>query len=375
MSPYPLSVVEETLSRRRGARLIAAAVAALVGAVPLGPALAACPPGVRGETGDRLLVGFAPMEPFVMRPGTDGQVRGYSVELLRTMARREGWSLDLIELAPDTLRQRVAGCQVDVGVLGVPVSAALTEAVDLSQTYLVTATTAAVRADDLARAGPSAGESRGGRIARAGLRAMVWGLVALALLALSSWLLNVATRRRGRLAVRWRRADPSVSGPLSGLRWLWRSTTGRVLAALWVAAGLVFGISGRAGAVKPLNFGEDPLRALIDRSTHHKTLIGERVPDGQHVTCSVDEAKACFRAFEDGTLAAVAGPREVLCSHVLDLGLDGVVLRDDLAVAERYAFLLPPGSPLRLALNRAILKQHDELDGHESIVHCPRGAR
>lgn len=349
------------------------ALAALVLAAPLAPARA-CPPGARGQAGDTMRVGYAPGAPFVLRPGTDGQARGFSVELLRAMARRAGWSLELIELAPDTLHRRIAECQIDVGVVGVPVSAALADHVDLSQTYLVSATTVLVHADDVTRAGPSAGETRGGRIAHAGLRGVLWGLVALALLALASWLMNVATRRRGRLGLRWRPADPTVGGPVGGLRWLWRSTTGRVLAALWIAAGLVFGVTGRTvGAVKPLHLGGDPLRELVDQASQTEALIGERMPDGQHITCSPDGAAACFRAFEDGTLAAVAGPREVLCSHALDLGLDRVVLRDDLAVPERYAFLLPPESPVRVALNRAILELHQEPGATPPMVPCPGG--
>ena len=356
-------------------RPVAAILAALALAAPLATARA-CPPGVRGEPGDTLRVGYAPQAPFVLRPGTDGHVRGFSIELLRAMAARAGWTLELTELAPDTLHRRIAGCQLDVGVVGVPVSEGLAHDVDLSQTYLVSATTVAVRADDLARAGASAGESRGGRIAHAGLHGLLWGLVALALLALSSWLLNVATRRRGHGALRWRRADPTVNDPIGGLRWLWRSTTGRVLASLWIAAGLVFGITGRTvGAVKPLHLGGDPLRELVEEAAHAETLIGERMPDGQHVTCSSDGAAACFRAFEDGALAAVAGPREVLCSHLVDLGLDGVVLRDDLAVSERYAFLLPPDSPLRLALNRAILHVHQDPGAYPPAVPCPGGPR
>jgi ABC-type amino acid transport substrate-binding protein len=368
-------VVDRMRWRRSAGRPVAAALAALVLAAPLAPARA-CPPGLRGEPGDRLRVGYAPLAPFVLRPGTDGQVRGFSMELLRTMAERAGWSLELTELAPDTLHRRIADCQIDVGVVGVPVSAGLANDVDLSQTYLVSATTVVVHADDLTRAGASAGESRSGRIAHAGLHGLLWGLVALALLALSSWLLNVATRRRGRLGLRWRRADPTVSGPVGGLRWLWRSSTGRVLAALWIAAGLVFGVTGRTvGAVKPLHLGGDPLGELVEQAADTENLIGERMPDGQHVTCSSDGAAACFRAFEDHALAAVAGPREVLCSHVLDLGLERVVLRDDLAVPERYAFLLPPDSPLRLALNRAILEMHQERGAFPPTVSCPGGPR
>jgi ABC-type amino acid transport substrate-binding protein len=369
---YRVCRVADGMRGRGAARWIAAVLAVLGVAAPLGAARAACAPGVRGAAGDRLRVGFAPMAPFVLAAGTDGKVRGYAVDLLRALAGREGWELDLVELAPDTLHRRVEDCEIDVGVVGVPVSASLAREVDFSQTFLVTVTTVVVRTDDLGRAGPSAGESQSWRIARAALRGLAWGLAALGLLALSSWLLNIATRRRGPHAVRWRRADPSVSGPLVGLRWLWRSTTGRVLAALWIAAGLVLGTTGRTGgAVEPLRLGADPLRALIERAAHTEALVGERIPDGDQVICSGESVKACFRGFADGALAAVAGPREVLCTNVLDLGLDDVVLRDDLAVSERYAFLLPPGSPLRLELNRAILQEHEEAASSGPLVHCP----
>jgi ABC-type amino acid transport substrate-binding protein len=335
-------------------------------------ARAACPPGrARGERGDALRVGFAPAAPFAMPAGSDGVVRGFAVELLRRVAAREGWTLELIELSPKTLRARVADCELDVGVAGVPASAALAASVDFSRPYFSTVTTAVVHAGDVGRAGRVEG-SAGGRMARAAVRGLVWGLAALALLGLASWMLNAASRRRGTYGLRWRRADAAVSGPLAGLRWLWRSTTGRVLAGLWVAVGLVLGTAGHsADAMQSLLIGGDALRDLVEKAAHDETLLGERSPDGEHVTCSADATTACFRGFADGTLVAVAGPREVLCAHVVDLALDRVVLRDDLAVPEEYAFLLPPGSQLRVALDRGLLRLHEETARHRTIVPCP----
>jgi len=354
-------------------------VAALVGVGLLvgGAARAECPIGqARGESGDRLRVGFAPMAPFVVPAGSDGQVRGFAIDLLRTLAAREGWTLELVELSPDTLRERIADCQLDLGAGGRPTSATLAESVDFSRPYFSTVTTAVVHQDDPGRATPSAGKSPGGRLAHAGARGLVWGLVALVLLALASWMLNVASGWHRRGVLRWRRADPSVSGPLAALGWLWRSSTGRVLVVLWIAVGLVLGTTGRtSGAIQPLVLGEDPLRGLVEQAAHTEKLVGERYPDGDRVSCSADALKACFRGFADGTLAAVAGPREVLCSQVLDLALDRVVLRDDLSVPEQYAFLLPPGSPLRLALDRALLRLHEDSGGHQPIIRCPGDPR
>jgi ABC-type amino acid transport substrate-binding protein len=356
-----------------------AALAALLLAGPLAasPARAGCPPGhPRGEPGDRLRVGFAPAPPFVVSADDDGQVGGLAVEVLRSLARREGWTLELIELGRATLLERVARCELDLGVAGVPESAALAETLDFSQPYFSTVTTAMVHAGDIGRARPAAGGGAGGRFVRAALRGLVWGLLALALLALSSWLLNATSGWSWRRRLLWRRADSEVSGPLAGLRWLWRSTTGRVLAALWVAVGLLLGTTGRTGgAVRPLRLGDDPVRALVEKAAHTDTLVGERYPDGEQISCSADAARACFSGFADGMFDAVAGPREVLCAHILDLALDRAVLRDDLAVPQEYAFLIPQGSPLRLALDRALLRLHEEAGGRAQGTRCPGGGQ
>jgi ABC-type amino acid transport substrate-binding protein len=265
----------------------------------------------------------------------------------------------------------VADCELDVGLLGVPVSTQLAASVDFSRPYFSTSMTAVVHAGDAGRAGrqhPSAVR----RIAGAGLRGLVGGALAVGLLALASWMLNAASRRRGTYGLRWRRADAAVNGPLAGLRWLWRSITGRVLAVLWIVVGIMLGATGQsAEAVGPLLVGEDALRGLVEKAAHEDTVVGERYPDGEHVDCSREAGAACFRGFADGTLVAVAGPREVLCAHLGDLALDHVVLRDDLAIAEQYAFLLPPASPLRVSLDRALLRLREAGTHRKPSVHCP----
>jgi hypothetical protein len=335
----------------------------------------ACPPaGARGIRGDRLVVGFSAAAPFVVTTSNDREVHGLAIELLRTLAAAEGWRLELVELSPETLRTRLAACELDVGVVGVPVNASLAASLDLSQPYLSTVTTVIVNAHDVARAGPLAGQSRGGRLARAFSRGLAYGLVALGVLAVASWLLNAFTGILGARTLRWRRIDATVSGPWAGLRWLWRSTTGRVLAAGWILAGIVLGASGRAGTAPPLVLGEDPLRALVVRAAHAEALEGERYPDGAQVSCSASEARACFRGFADGTLAAIAGPREILCTQALALSLDDVVLRDDLAIPEQFAYLLPPGSPLRAHLDVALLRHHERAGIARPVTRCPGAA-
>jgi hypothetical protein len=307
----------------------------------------------------------------VITGANDGQVHGYAIELLRTLAAREGWKLDLVELSVETLRSRLEACELDLGVLGVPVSAELASTLDLSQPYLSTVTTVMVNANDAARAGPGAGQSTAGKILHALGRGLVYGVLALVGLGLASWFLNAFSGFRGTRRLHWRRMDSTISGPFAGLRWMLRSGTGRILATVWIIAGVILGATGRTGAARPLVIGEDPLRRLVERAAHTETLVGERYPDGEKVRCAANEARDCFRGFGDGMLAAIAGPREILCTQALDLSLDHVLLRHDLEIPEQFAYLLPPESPLRARLDVALLRQHEEARAHEPLTHCP----
>src|SRR5262249_21722815 len=97
----------------------------------------------------------------------------------------------------------------------------------------------------------------------------------------------------------------------------------------------------------------------------------ERYPDGAQVTCSASEARACFRGFADGTMSSIAGPREILCLHALALSLDRTILRRDLEIPEQFAYLLPPGSPLRPRLDLGLLRQHERGRARAPLVRCP----
>src|SRR5262249_37460076 len=150
--------------------------------------------------------------------------------------------------------------------------------------------------------------------------------------------------------------DAAVSGPWAGLRWLARSITGRVLSAGWVVIGIAIGVSGAIVGAPPRVLGQDPLRSLVEKAAHNEAPVGERYPDGAQVSCSAAEARACFRGFSDGTMSAIAGPREILCMHAQALSLDGAILRRDLDIPEQFAYLLPIGSPLRARLDLALLR-------------------
>lgn len=358
------------------------ALSALAVCVTGGTARAACPAGrATGARGDALIVGFTAGPPFVIATSADRQVRGLGIDLLRALAASEGWRLELVELSAETLRRRLAGCELDVGVVGAAVSAGMiapgadaAPMLELSQPYFSTVTTVIVNEDDDVRAAPAAGHGRVGRLGHRGLRGLAYGLVALAVLALASWLLNTFTGFPGTRSLRWRRIDTAVSGPWAGLCWLRRSITGRVLAVAWVAAGLMLGATGAIDAAPPV-LGDDPLRALVEHAAHGQALVGERYPDGARVSCSAGEARDCFRGFAHGTLAAIAGPRESLCMHALALSLDDATLRGDLDIPAYFAYLLPPGSPLRARLDLALLRQHERAQVAAPLVRCPGDGR
>lgn len=357
---------EGRLRWSRGVLLAAAAACAPA------PAGATClPDHPHGEAGDRLRVGFVPGPPLVVTGASDGKPHGFAIDVLRALAGREGWQLDLVEVSAATLPARVGACELDVGVAGVPVSAAQARSVDYSLPYLATVTTAIVHGDDESRAGAWAEPRPGRRLAAAVARAAVGALVAVVSLALAAWVFNVSSRVVER-RLRWRRTDAAVAGPWTGLRWLWRSGAGRGLLVVWLVTGGLSGAAGPPGDVaRPLSLGQDPVRALVEAAAHTDQIFAERIPDREQVPCAAGAAQACFRGFADRTMAAVAGPREILCAAAEDLAMDGVSLREDVAVPEQFAFLLPPGSPLRVRLNAALLRWAEEQGVRPQVTRCP----
>jgi ABC-type amino acid transport substrate-binding protein len=331
------------------------------------------PTGLRGDT---LVVGYSPGPPFVTEK-RDGGVEGIAIDLLRVLAEQEGWQLSFVELSPDSLRARLAACLLDIGVLGVAVRTSLIAlgsandpTLEMSQPYLSTVTTVIVNEGDVSHA--PTGHGRAGHVLRVAGRGLLYGAAALALLAVASWLLNAFTASRRSL--RLRRIDETVSGPLAGLRWLWRSITGRVLFAVWLVIGAVLGVtSAIGGTLLDVFDSDDALGALVTRAAHHDVLYAERLPDGKHVSCEGGEERACFRGFADGTMSAIAGPRELLCMHALALSLDGTTLRGDLEIPEHYAYLLPPASPLRAHLDLALLREHERSSVVTRPARCPGG--
>lgn len=344
------------------------------------PAHATCPPGrATGARGDTLVVGYAASPPFVVVTSSERQAGGFAIALLRTLAAQEGWTLDLVELNPDTLRMRLAACLLDAGVIGTPVSTALLEpgaasapTLELSYPYFSTVTTAIVTPDDAHARGH---RSAAGELARIAVRGLVWGVIALGALAAAVWLLNAFSGFPGTRSLRWRRLDAAVSGPWAGLRWLARSTTGRVLCATWLVVGIALGATWAIGGEATAILGGDPVRAMVERAAHTDALVGERLPDHAQVTCAIDAGHDCFRGFANGTISAIAGPREVLCMHATALSLDRAILRSDLEIPEQIAFLLPPGSALRARLDLALLRQHERSRVVDQLARCPGDAQ
>jgi ABC-type amino acid transport substrate-binding protein len=369
------------------ARVFPVVLAALLASLAPGRAHAACSEdratGARGDgratgaRGDTLVVGYSAGPPLVTET-RDGEVRGFAVELLHALAAQEGWHLSFVELSPESLRARLSACLLDVGVFGVAVSTKLIAGagsdpmLEVSYPYFSTVTTVIVNEFDASHA---AKHGRVGQVLRVAGRGLAYGLAALMLLAAASWLLNAFSGFPGTRSLRFRRLDATVSGPWAGMRWLWRSITGRALCAVWLVIGIALGVTSAIGGPLLQVLGDDPLRAIVERAAHEDKLIGERLPDHAPVECAGGEERACFRGFADGTMSAIAGPRETLCMHALALSLDNAFLRTDLEIPEQFAYLLPPASPLRARLDLALLRQHESSSVVDRPVRCPGDPR
>lgn len=360
-------------------RVVAVVLAGLLAWMTSERAHAACAlDRATGARGDTLVVGYTEGPPLVTET-RDGEVRGFAVELLRRLATQEGWRLSFIELSPESLRARLSACLLDVGVFGVAISTSLLAPgsgsdpmLEASYPYFSTVTTVIVNEADASHA---TARGRVGQVVRVAMHGLAYGLAALALLAAASWLLNAFSGFPGMRSLRLRRLDATVSGPWAGMRWLWRSITGRVLCAVWLVIGIALGVTSAIGGSLLDVLDEDPLRAIVEQAAHEDALIGERLPDHAHVRCSGGEERACFRGFADGTMSAIAGPRETLCMHALALSLDEAFLRSDLEIPEQFAYLLPPASPLRARLDLALLRQHERSSVVDRPVRCPGDAR
>ncbi|HEY0992256.1 MAG TPA: hypothetical protein VGD80_34630 [Kofleriaceae bacterium] len=360
------------------ARVFPVVLAALLASLAPGRARAACSEDrATGARGDTLVVGYSAGPPLVTDT-RDGEVRGFAIERLRALAVQEGWRLTFVELSPESLRARLSACLLDVGVFAVAVSTKLMAGagsdpmLEVSYPYFTTVTTVIVNESDASHA---AGHGRMGQVLRVAGRGLAYGLAALALLAAASWLLNAFSGFPGTRSLRLRRLDATVNGPWAGMRWLWRSITGRVLCAVWLVIGIALGVTSAIGGPLLQVLDADPLRAIVERAAHNDKLIGERLPDHAPVECSGSEERACFRAFADGTMSAIAGPRETLCMHALALSLDDAFLRTDLEIAERYAYLLPHASKLRARLDLALVRLHERSSAVDRPVRCPGDPR
>jgi len=357
----------------RAARLPAVAAFALI------PLLAAPAPSSAQPLSDRpLVVGTKEAPPFAIR-GADGSWSGISIDLWQNIAADLGVEFELREMELAALLAAVGGGDVDVAVAAVTVTPEREAAMDFTHAFHVSGLGIAVSSE------------RGlGWIAvleqffsLAFLR-VVTGLAAL-LLAVG-WLVWLFERRRN---------TEQFGGPAShgiGSAFWWSAVTmttvgygdkapqtvgGRVVALLWMFAALIVISTFTASITASLTVGS--LRSGIEGP---EDLPGARVGS---VTASASAAYLDRAAVSFTPSATLGDALASLASGALDAVVyDLPILRYQArqrfgrrlavlpVVFERqlYAIALPPDSPLREPINRALLARtttpdwQRQLDGY-----------
>jgi ABC-type amino acid transport substrate-binding protein len=322
----------------------------------LSPAERALESGAKVE----LAVGYAEAPPLVWNAqGRPQQPVGIAVDVLELLARKNGWTLRFHPFSLDDVVANVAACKLDLGIIHqVPRGLWQRQELDLTIPYLASVAavarnrTAPVAAEDEVAAAPGTG--RVGSWLASGVRALLFGLLALGSLVLLVSLVNLRMPRapgRWPERVRFVALDPSVGGPAGALRWLRSARSGRVLVGLWVLGGI-----GVAFASAPPSGGggaesRAALVTALRQSIEDVEAIGVR-PGSRVVRCP--DVVRCLQDLARGDLTALAGDAELICHHVRAESLNNVRFEPDLLWPHAHQYLVPPAGPLRRTLNAAL---------------------
>jgi len=317
----------------------------------------------------RVRVLVKPVAPFVI-VRDDGAVAGFSIELWQALARRMGLESEIVMVGGvSDLLAGVESGRADLGIAAVSITAAREARVDFSHPYFRSGLQIMVPAGDA------------GLIAR--MRGVIGGLAGshsfrLALGALL--VLVLATAHVVWLAERRRNPQFARRYPLGlwdGIYWTMvtistvgygdktpKTHPGRVIALVLMVFGyLAFAwftatiassmtVSRLEGAISGPGDLPGKTVATVSGSTGEAYL--RRLP-GVRIL-SLERVEETFRAIENGRADAVVYDFPVLGHYLLGAGRGRVRLAGPVFQPEPYGIVLPEGSPLRNALNRALLE-------------------
>ncbi|NQD95768.1 transporter substrate-binding domain-containing protein [Pseudomonas sp. CrR25] len=321
-------------------------------------------PGWADEPPAKVLrVGISEVPPFVIQE-PDGSWRGISIDLWQSIAEQSGYRYELQPMAFERLLPGLETGQLDVVVGALTMTAEREERFDFTHPFYQTG---------LAIAVPRNGE--GGWAALKGL--LSWQFVGL-VLGLATLLLLVGAlvwlfeRRRNR--------EQFGGSPAQGLgaSFWWAAVTmttvgygdkapltlgGRVIALVWMFAGLVMVSTFTAAVTSALTVGslqggiqgtEDLRRAhvaTIDKTVSARYLEGQRIRHSDY-----PNLLEAMRAVQQGAAEAVVYDLPILQYRNGELGQGGLRVLPGTFENQAYAFALASGSPYRERLSQAVLR-------------------
>lgn len=355
LAPVPPAGAQEVEARRGEARTGAAD----------SPGAADSAAGSPPRLDRPLRVGTKEAPPFALRDPKGGAWRGLSIDLWERVADRLGVRYELVESDLPGLLAGVREGRLDVGVAALTVTAAREEVMDFSHPFHSSGLAIGVGSQHTAGTWALVRRVLSPNLAK------VLGLLALLLFA-AGFLVWMVERRR----------NPDFAGrPAAGLGsgFWWAAVTmttvgygdkapktaaGRAIAIVWMFASVIT-ISGftaaiassltLAGLALPVE-GPDDLDevsvATVDRSTSQQYLEARRI-DAR----AFPDVASALAAVAAGDPVAVVYDRPILLDLVPRRFPEEIELLPVDFERQDYAFALPPGSPWREAINRALLEE------------------
>lgn len=340
------------------ARILTLLVVVALGAAPAraDEATAPAPP---------ILVGTKQAPPFAIKL-EDGTWTGISIELWKQVAAELGVTYRFVELDLESLLRAVERHEVDVGVGAITINASREQRMDFTHPFYSTGIAIAVAPHQHGGLWTTLGRFVSGDFAK--IVVALLGL--LGLIGLLVWL---AERRRN--------ASQFGGGPVHGIgAGLWWSAVtmttvgygdkapvtvwGRGLALVWMFAALIVTSLFTASITSALTLErlESSVKGPEDLGRASVTTIAGSTSAAYLARREIDfrrapDVLAGMRAVAAGDVDAIVYDAPILkytAKHSLG---DAVLVLPTTVRRQDYGFALPPGSPLREPINRALLAE------------------
>jgi len=311
-----------------------------------------------------LIVATKEAPPFAVKL-PDGDWYGLSIELWEQLAAELGLDFDYVELTLPEMLDRVENGTVDIGLSALTITADRESRMDFSYPYY---------------------EGGLGIAVTANRESLIWGV----LTRLLSWqFLSVVAALAGVLSIAaffvWifeRRANPDQFGGsrLQGLGagFWWsavtmttvgygdkapRSLGGRLIALIWMFAGIIIISSFTAGIASSLTASQVAVDQLRTKSLDSLSIATVERSTGEEFSRSTGlryqtypDVESALEAVHKNKAQAVIYDLPLLRHHLMKHSEWEVEILNRILVRESYGIALPPDSALREPLNRTLLE-------------------